>query len=473
MKSPMKRTLSLALALSAALPSAYAADALAPIHDAAPLYEGFKAQPLAEAQRLLSEVAGPEALAPKDFVSFIGYDEKLFSAFARLPAARTQTADFTACTEIGSLPIYNRKITKGAAAALDYAADGFTDAERDAIALNDSRVLHFVQVPTEKGTEVMGVTQYLDFLNGSTKYPATAEGINLRIGTLAAPTKPSVPITRCAKAPVAQTVFPDEILRQAATADEPVSMEDKLGVLWSVRKGNGPNKWVAGGPSHLSATAATKLFEKLVAARAQNDIQPWHTSRTETFRGTATLQRIQFAKFDYTEGHIETLTLFIADGSARLAWTISDTAGRLDVGLDVPELPPTPPTDEKTSFEDFAARYSPAGNAALHLMQVAFECPEAPVAAALSKDLISSVVLFETMGSARPTAEELENLPQAEFQKRVLAGVEQLKTIDHTDVSSTANCAITQADADTLRVKMGATAPVFQQFLKRMETISQ
>jgi len=146
----MKLKLSLVLALAAHLPAfAHAADALAPIKEARPLYEGFKSAPLASAQRMLGEMSGSGAGAPipKDFVSFAGYDPALFAAFEKLPAKRTQIADFTACTEAGVLPLYNRRITKGASASTDYLTDGFTPEARAAIEKTDSRVLHYMQVP--------------------------------------------------------------------------------------------------------------------------------------------------------------------------------------------------------------------------------------------------------------------------------------------------------------------------------------
>lgn len=461
--------LAIGLAVAPAVP-AYAADLLSPLKSAVPLYAGFKGPPLEAAQRALSEVTGTAALTPKDFVTLDGYDEKLFSAFAKLPAARTQTADFTACSEAGAAPIYNRRITKGFASAIDYATDGFTAGEHAAIEKKDSRILHYVQVPTAKGSAAKGVTQYLDFVNASSMFPPKEEGINLRIGTLQNLSLPRLATTKCARLELANAVFPDEILRQAADSDEAVAMEDKNGMLWAVRKGPTTGKWVVSGPAHLSSAAAIKLFESSVARRSAAVQAPWHMSRTETFKGKKSTHLISFAMFAYEGGRAETMTLLVANGKARLGWSITDKSAEMNpVGL-----PPAPPTaTAKKSFEAYAASMSPAGRAAMHLMQVAFECPTSNVAKALNKEIISSRVLYETMGESRPTGAQVESLPQEEFQNRVVTGIDVLKSIDETDVSTSVNCGVTQEQVNQWSAQSDLNNPDFVLFMKRMETISQ
>jgi hypothetical protein len=467
----MNLTLPLLLVLSTSLPlAAHATDALGPLKNAVPLYEGFKGTPLAAAQKMLGEATGASGVQPKDLVTFSGYDEKLFSAFASLPAKRTQTTDFTACTEVGGQPMHNRKITKGAASALDYTSDGFTDIERAAIEKSDSRVLHYTLIPAENGQSSIGTTQYLDFNNGSTIHPGQSEGINLRIGTLKNPVKPGLVITKCAKLSVDEAVFPDEILREAAATNDPVQMDDKNGMLWSVKKGSGEGKWVIAGPSHLSDTAAIALFQKNLATRTKSGRQPWHISLTDTFKGTTRVQRIQFAKFEYEGGRSEIMTLLVANGKSRLGWSVIDTSERLNPST--AKVPPAPPNNGKMSFEDYVARMSPAGGAALRLMQVAFECPDSAVAKKLDKDLISSLVLYETLGAARPAGAQLQALSQETFQALVIAGVDKLKSIDETDVSTAVNCGVTQAQVDTLRAVLDQKNPDFLQFVKRLETMN-
>lgn len=461
----------LAIAIAAApLVPAQAAEAMSVIENAVPLYAGFKGPPLAAAQRALGEVTGTTALAPKDFVTLDGYDENLFSAFARLPAARTQTADFTACSEVGATPIYNRRITKGVAAAVDYPSDGFTVAERAAIEKKDSRMLHYVQVPTAQGSVAKGVTQYLDFNKASKKFPSPEVGTPLRIGTLAQLSTPRLATSKCARIELANAVFPDEILREAADTGKTVSMEDKNGMLWAVRKGTTPGKWVVSGPTHLSGAAAIKLFESSVASRSTAVQAPWHMSRTETFKGQKSVHLISFAMFAYEGGRSETMTLLVTKGVARLGWSITDKSAEMNP-VSAPPAPPT--TAVKRSFEGFAATMSPAGRAAMRLMQVAFECPTSNIAKALNKETISSRVLYETMGESRPTGALTQALAQGEFQTRVVTGIEVLKGVDETDVSTSVNCGVTQEQVDQWLEQSELNNPDFVQFRKRMETISQ
>jgi hypothetical protein len=469
----MKLKLSLALVLSAILPltayAAPAADPLAPIKKAVPLYEGFKAAPLAEAKKLLTEMSGDVGALPKDFVSFIGYDEDLFSAFGKLPAKRTQTAEFTACTGVGEMPLYTKRITKGAASSLDYRADGFTDAERAALEKEDSRVLHYVELTFAGQKTRAGATQYLDFNKPSAAHPAPSDGVNLRIGTLAKSSLPQVGITQCAKPLVADAIFPNEILRDAAVTGKTVQMEDKQGVLWFVRKGATPGKWVVNGPQHLSAKNAVAMFEKNLAARVKNGHQPWHVSRTETFKGTSAVQRIQFAKFDYDNGRSETMTLLVADGKARLGWSISDKDPQLSA---LNALPPVPPTEPKKSFEDYISTFSASGQAALRLMQVAFECPDSAVAKKIDKDTVSSLVLFETLGASRLSNAQMKTMPQDKFEAMVIEGVEKLKSVDSTDVTDAVDCTVGDKQVEAWTAQAETKRPDFVQFMKRLGTIS-
>lgn len=464
------KLITIALALAACGP-VVAANALAPLQNAVPLYAGFKGVPLETAQRTLSEVTGSKELAPKDFVTFDGYDEKLFSAFGKLPARRTQTADFTACTEVGTAPIYNRRITKGVASALDYSNDGFTAEERAAIEKTDSRMLHYVQVPTAQGQVAKGVTQYLDFNNVSSKYPTKSDGINLRIGTLEHAGAPIIATTKCARLDRADAVFSDEVLREAAETGEAISMEDKNGVRWAVRKSPTPGKWLVTGPGNLPEAVVIKLFEDTLAHRAAAVKAPWHLSRTETFKGVKRAHLISFAMFAYDGGKSETMTLLVADGKARLGWSVTDPALGLATGQS--SLPPAPPTTTTKSFDDYAAAMSPAGNAAMHLMQIAFECPTAEVAKGLNKEIISSRVLYETLGVESPSGAGVMEMPQAEFQKRVMAGIDVLKGVDETDVSTLVNCGVTAEQVSAWKTASGFTNPDFVLFMKRMETISQ
>lgn len=464
------KLITIALALAACGP-AVAANTLSPLQNAVPLYAGFKGLPLETAQKALSEVTGSTQLAPKDFVTFDGYDEKLFSAFRKLPAKRTQTADFTACTEVGAAPLYNRRITKGVASALDYPTDGFTTEERAAIEKTDSRMLHYVQVPTAQGQVAKGVTQYLDFNNVSSKYPPDSDGINLRIGTLQHAGAPKLATTKCARLDRADAVFPDEILREAAETGKTISMEDKNGMLWAVRKGPTPGKWVVTGPGNLSEAVAIKLYESNLARREAAVQAPWHLSRTETFKGTKRAHLISFAMFAYGGGRSETMTLLVSDGKARLGWSVTDAA--LGLATAKSDLPPAPPSTSKKSFEEYAATMSPAGNAAMRLMQIAFECPTAEVAKGLDKELISSRVLYETLGEERPTGARVMDMPQDEFQKRVVAGIDVLKGVDETDVSTSVNCGVTSEQIGAWQAASGFTDPDFVQFMTRMETLSQ
>lgn len=466
----MKMKFPLVLALASFLPlHALAADALAPIKNAVPLYEGFKAEPLAAALKMLEASTVSGSATPKDLVTFSGYDKTLFTAFTKVPAARTQSVEFTACTEPGLSPTYSRQITKGAAAPLDYAPDGFTDTERAAIEKADSRVLRYLFTPNASDPAAKGMTQYLDFNTSSQAHIVNLKATPLRIGTLKNPVQPAMALTRCTLLPVADAFFPDDILREAATADGSAPMEDKTGVRWLVKKGDEAGKWTVAGSGHLSAASAVTLFEKSLAARVKNGQQPWHVSQTTTLKGNTLVQRVQFAKFVLEGGRSEIMTLLVSNGKARLSWTITDTSLLVNASVDSP--PPVPPNNPKKSFEAYIAPLSPAGKAALRLMQVSFECPDSLEAKSLDKDLISSRVLYETMGTSRLTSRQLRALSPADFQALVIAGVGKLKDIDETDVSTSANCSVAQSQLEEWSATLNEPNPDFSQFLELLDTL--
>jgi len=314
------------------------------------------------------------------------------------------------------------------------------------------------------------VTQFLDFNKPSKLYPPKSEGVPLRIGTLATTKIPALAITECAKASVAVAQFSDDLLRQAHAAGRLVH-EDTNGILWTLKPSQEPGKWVAVGPAHLSAKQGSKLFETIMSARRTAGQQAWHMSKTETRKGKKPLQLIQFAKFDYAEGRSETLALFVAEGKARLSWTV------LNASTDVPQasaLPPAPPTIQqpaKAPFEDYVKAFSPRGQAALRLMQASFEC-STEVTKAINKDLVSSRVLYESLGADKPAAQALTNMPAEAFRALVQAGVEKLADIDGTDVVATADCSVTQKQVDEWMVQLDHAQPEFVQFLERMETLN-
>lgn len=136
-----------------------------------------------------------------------------------------------------------------------------------------------------------------------------------------------------------------------------------------------------------------------------------------------------------------------------------------------PEM--TPPPAAPSSFKAFAASFSPSGEAALHLLQTFLNCPDAPVAQAINSTLVSTVVLYETMGKYRPTPEESRTLSKEDFRQRVLSGITQIQGVDSTDVATTVDCSVPQSQVDTWMTKLETKSNGFVQFKQRLGAFSQ
>jgi hypothetical protein len=126
----------------------------------------------------------------------------------------------------------------------------------------------------------------------------------------------------------------------------------------------------------------------------------------------------------------------------------------------------------ETSFETYAATFSPAGNAALHLLQLTTECASSPVVRTLDPDAIFITVLQETMGVARLDEEQWQTLPDAVVKQQVVEGMLLLSAdLSLTDVASTVKCAVTQQQVNTWRAQLGTTSSGFQAIAKRMAAL--
>jgi hypothetical protein len=124
----------------------------------------------------------------------------------------------------------------------------------------------------------------------------------------------------------------------------------------------------------------------------------------------------------------------------------------------------------KSSFEAFAASFSPSGDAALHLLQTFLNCPDSPVAQSIDSTLVSTVVLYETMGKFKPTAAESRTLSKDDFRQRVVAGIAQIQGVDDTDVASAVDCALPHSQVDAWTAKLDLNGDGFIQFKKRLAT---
>lgn len=127
----------------------------------------------------------------------------------------------------------------------------------------------------------------------------------------------------------------------------------------------------------------------------------------------------------------------------------------------------------KSSFKAFAASFSPSGDAALHLLQTFLNCPNSDVAQAIDSTVVSTVVLYETMGQYRPTPEESRTLSKEDFRRRVLLGITQIQGVDSTDVATSVDCSVSQEQIEAWVAKLDTRGEGFVQFRKRLATFPE
>ncbi|MBC8737186.1 hypothetical protein F6X40_10235 [Paraburkholderia sp. UCT31] len=304
--------------------TAHAVGGLTPLAEALPPSSSTANGDLVDDILLAVKAGGVGAhRAPKDLVALPGYSDKLFGAFAGLPAEKTQVSEFAACD---GTPVYLYRVSKGHVPDDDWEATdiGWRAVDLAQLAKKDSRALLYVRKADLPGELAhTGLTLYSDFLKSDPRAAVERSQLNLRIGLLQDATIPQSEVTRCEKLDPRARLFPDSLV-VAARAGALSLLKDETGDAWRpMRAHRSQDLTLETARPLTSLRAARTLFEKGLQARIAGGAQPAAVSRMSILKGDRTTVSYCFAVFKFKDGRTEFLFMTYRQGSAVLTWTVS------------------------------------------------------------------------------------------------------------------------------------------------------